>query len=352
MTQGMRELRKDPVTSRWVIISTERSRRPQDFDPEYDHFKGFDPARDPFAGGNEHLTPPEIYAVRSSGLKPNEPGWRVRVIPNKYPALRIEGDLNPRGYGLYDRMNGVGAHEVIIESPESMMLLADLPLTHLTEVIYTYQQRIRDLSQDKRFAYVLVFKNHGRSAGASLRHSHSQVIATPIVPKRVIEELQGAQAHWRIKRRSIFTDIVDQELLMQERLVYENEFVLAFCPFASTFPFEIHILPKQLKADFRRANSEELKALSEALKACLLKWRGALGETPYNFLLRTAPNDTPLSGIYEAFPYLEAYYCWHLEMFPRLTKTAGFEWGTGYYINPTPAEEAAAFLRKVEVNIS
>jgi UDPglucose--hexose-1-phosphate uridylyltransferase len=346
----MRELRKDPVLGRWVIISTDRGRRPHEFQTDYDHFGGFDPQHDPFREGQEHLTPPEIYAVRPKGSPPNGPGWKVRVIPNKYPALGIEGDLNPRGHGLYDRMNGVGAHEVIIESPDSHLLLNDMPLPHLVDVFTTFRARVEDLSRDTRFAYVLVFKNHGRDAGASLHHSHSQIIATPIVPKRVLEELYGAQAHWNLKRRSIFVDIVDQELMSQERIVYQNDQMLAICPYASTSPFEIHIIPKRQCSDFRRAGTEELNALAEALKICLRKWQGALGETQYNFLIHTAPNDTEFSGVRQYFPLLDAYYCWHLEMFPRIAKTAGFEWGTGYYINPTPPEEAAEFLRGIEVS--
>lgn len=347
----MQELRKDPVLNRWVIIATDRSLRPSDYNTVPENQQTLDPKQDPFVAGNEHMTPPEVFAIRPTGSDPNTPGWQVRVIPNKYPALRIEGDLDPRGYGIYDKMNGVGAHEVVIESPDPYATLQDLPLTHLTDVLATLRTRVEDLSRDKRFAYVLPFKNYGQAAGASLRHSHSQLIATPIVPKRVLEGLYGAQAHWRIKRRSVFSDIIDQELLMQERIVFENERMLAYCPYASSFPFEIHILPKRFSSDFRKADTEELRALAEALKVCLLKWKGALGNVAYNFLVHTAPNDTPLSGIRDDFPYLDAYFLWHLEMFPRLTSTAGFEWGTGYYINPTAPEEAAAFLREIEVEL-
>ncbi len=345
----MRELRKDPVLNRWVIIATDRSLRPSDYAVQEEDHSQIDPKQDPFAGGNERLTPPEVFAIRPDGSSPNQPGWKVRVIPNKYPALRIEGDIDPRGYGIYDKMNGVGAHEVVVESPDPFIPLHLQPVEHISDVLLTLRTRVEDLSRDKRFAYVLPFKNYGQPAGASLRHSHCQLIATPIVPKRVIESLEGAQEHWKIKRRSIFSDIIDQELLMRERIVYQNEHMLAYCPYASTFPFEIHILPKRFNADFRRADYEELRAMAEALKVCLLKWRGALGHVPYNFLIHTAPNDTPLSGIRDQYPYLDAYFLWHLEMFPRLTSTAGFEWGTGYYINATAPEEAAAFLREIEV---
>jgi UDPglucose--hexose-1-phosphate uridylyltransferase len=345
----MRELRKDPVLNRWVIIASERSHRPQEFDQDYNHFDGFDPDRDPFREGNEHQTPPEIYAIRPTDTEPNSPGWKVRVIPNKFPALRIEGDLNPRGYGLYDRMNGVGAHEVVIESPDPLLLMTDMSLMQVSDVFATYRHRLEDLSQDKRFAYVLVFKNHGRDAGASLRHAHSQIIATPMVPKRVMEQLYGAYSHWKIKRRSIFVDIVDQEMMMQERVVYQNKHVIAICPYASSFPFEVHIYPKRQLADFRKIGPEEIRATTEATLVVLKKWRKALGETPYNYLIHTAPNDGAINDVRLEIPFLDAFYCWHMEMFPRIGKTAGFEWGTGYYINPTPPEEAAKFMRNIEV---
>jgi UDPglucose--hexose-1-phosphate uridylyltransferase len=349
----MRELRKDPVLNRWVIVSTERSLRPSDFEsfnPEQHGANGH--VIDPFAEGNEHLTPPEIFAVRSPDSRPNGPGWQVRVIPNKFPALGIEGDLDPRGYGLYDRMNGVGAHEVIIETPRSEEHLPDFSLPHLVDILTTVRTRIEDLSRDLRFAYVLPFKNHGYAAGASLRHAHSQIIATPVVPARVLEELQAAQAHWNQKRRSIFVDILDQELLMQERIVFENEQTVAFCPYASSSPFEVHIYPRRMSPYLRTASTEDLRGLAEAIKTVVLRWQVALGDPAYNLLIRSAPNETLLSGIHRDYPYMEAFYLWHVEMFPRLARGAGFEWGTGFSINPTPPEEAAQYMRSIEVEVA
>lgn len=344
----MPELRRDPVNNRWVIMATERSERPNAVDLAPAWPGPEDPAGDPFAEGNEQHTPPEIYAVRDKHSAPNGPGWQVRVVPNKFPALRIEGGLNRRGHGMYDSMNGVGAHEVVIETPLSNVGLHELELTQLHQVVETYRVRIEDLCHDKRFAYVLVFKNHGTSAGASLGHAHSQVIATPIVPKRVLEELSGAKAHWKLKRRSIFMDILDQELDSGERLVYQNGQMVAVCPYASTFPFEIHIYPRHQCADFRKASPEELAGLADALKVCLGKLLRSLGDVSYNFLLHTAPNDSSLGGADEDFPLLDAYYHWHIELFPRLARTAGFEWGTGFYINPTTPEDAAKFMRELE----
>jgi UDPglucose--hexose-1-phosphate uridylyltransferase len=346
----MPELRRDPLLDRWVIIAAERGSRPAAFDVEPLSETAIPLDQDPFAEGNEEFTPGEVFAIRPDGSSANGPGWTVRVVPNMYPALRIEGALDPRGYGVYDRMNGVGAHEVVIDCPRCDQQLADLPLSHMTDVFYAYRQRVEDLSRDKRFAYVLVFKNHGRPAGATQAHSHSQIVATPIVPRRVTDQLRQLNRHWKEKRRSLFQDILDQETRQGERVVFENEHMLAFCPFASSFPFEICILPKRICSDFRRASMEELRAAAEALKVCLHKWRGALGNISYNYLIHTEPNDSQASEVKDDFPMLDAFFCWHIEMFPRTSKPAGFEWGTGFYINVVPPEEAAEVLRGIEVD--
>jgi UDPglucose--hexose-1-phosphate uridylyltransferase len=347
----MSELRRDPLLDRWVIIAEERQLRPQDApsSAEYE-LPTVDADSDPFAAGNERYTPAEVYAIRPNG-EPNSPGWTVRAIPNKYPILRVEGDLDPRGYGVYDKLEGIGAHEVVIETPSDLQL-RDLPLSQIYDVLNTFRLRMEDLTRDKRFAYVMVFKNHGRSAGATQSHSHSQIVALPIMPVRVREQLTALQQHWQLKRRSLFQDIIDQELRQRERVVFENESMLVICPFASSFPFELQILPKRQSADFRQASVEELRDLAEALKASLLKWKGALGEVAYNMMLHTAPNDTRQGSIYQEFPLIDTYYFWHIELLPRLTKTAGFEWGTGHYINPVLPERAAEYLREIEVELS
>ncbi len=186
----MPELRKDPITSRWVIIATERGKRPVDFAPTAPDPEG---QGCPFCPGQESRTPPEIYAFRESNSAPNGPGWGVRVVPNKFPALRIEGELGKEGSGVFDKMNGIGAHEVIIESPDHHATLEQQPIEHIAKVLEIYKLRMQDLMRDMRFRYILIFKNHGRSAGASLPHPHSQLIATPVTPKRVKEELTGEE---------------------------------------------------------------------------------------------------------------------------------------------------------------
>ncbi len=219
----MSELRKDPITGRWVIIATERSKRPTDFprDPVET-----DSNHCPFCAGNESKTPPEIFAFRGPHTSPNQAGWLVRVVPNKFPALGIEGDLNREGVGLYDRMNGIGAHEVIIETPEHQLALEDQAVEGVVRVIETYRLRMTDLLLDKRFKYILIFKNVGRQAGASLSHPHSQLIATPVTPLRIHEKLIGAREYFEAKDRCVFEDILKQEVKEGVRLVYENaEFV-------------------------------------------------------------------------------------------------------------------------------
>jgi UDPglucose--hexose-1-phosphate uridylyltransferase len=202
------ELRKDPVVGRWVIISTERARRPSDFNTEPVRASGGSCV---FCAGNEDKTPPEILAGRAKDSPPNTSGWSYRVVPNKFPALRIEGELEPSGEGLYDRMNGVGAHEVVIETPDHQSSLAMLSTEAVTDVFLAFRDRLLDLKKDPRFEYVLVFKNHGEAAGASLEHPHSQLIATPIIPIMVTEELAGSAMYWQMKERCVWCDVVRQE---------------------------------------------------------------------------------------------------------------------------------------------
>src|SRR5262245_21334418 len=240
----MPELRKDPVTGRWVIISTDRARRPSDFSRERAAIRGG--AFCPFCPGNESRTPPEIMVYRA----PGNGAWNLRVIPNKFPALGIEGELDRQADGMFDRMNGIGAHEVVIETPEHMETLATMPLKRVENLLWAFRERILDLKRDQRFKYVLVFKNHGEAAGASLEHPHSQLIALPILPKQVVEELDGAKRYFSNKERCIFCDIIRQEMESRVRVAAENEDIITLCPYAPRFPFETWILPKHHEAAF------------------------------------------------------------------------------------------------------
>ncbi len=343
----MSELRHDPIQHRWVIIATDRSRRPSDFVPENTGFS--EGSLCPFCPGQEGRTPPEITALRDNGSAPNTPGWRARVIPNKFPALMIEGGLDRKGMGIYDRMRGIGAHEVVVEGTGHELALADMPVDHLTEVVHLYRARHEDLLRDPRFKYILIFKNHGATAGASLAHSHTQIIATPVTPRTVSMELDSAKAHHHLKERCLFCDIIDQEIDEGRRVVYLDESCIAFTPYASRFPFEIMLAPRRHRHRLVDIDADEAAALARALKEVLQRLKKALRDPPYNFMFHTAPNTVTThrrAGYWESLPF---DFHWHVEILPRLTKVAGFEWGTGFYINPTAPEEAARFLREVQL---
>lgn len=331
----MPELRKDPIHGRWVIISTERGRRPSDFVlEERKSIGGFCP----LCEGNEDRTPPEVFAFRDNGTPPNSPGWTLRVVPNKFPALRIEGELNREGEGIYDKMNGIGAHEVVIETPNHHEILTTLPLKAVENVLRAYRERIIDLRRDQRLRYILVFKNYGVAAGASLEHSHSQIIALPIIPRRVGEEIEGSKNYFQYKDRCVFCDIIRQELRKRSRVINENKSFLSIAPFASRFPFETWILPKTHHPSFEYMESSQYELAAQILSDTLQRIYQVLDDPPYNYIIHTS-----------SFPEVDRdHYHWHFEIIPKLTKVAGFEWGTGFYINPTPPEEAAEYMREAK----
>jgi len=332
----MPELRRDPVSDRWVIIAAERANRPSAFlteDPEPP------PGFDPFAEGNEDKTPREIAAVRESGTQPNKPGWRIRVVPNKYPALMVEGDLEKRGVGVYDRMQGIGAHEIIIETPQCVRSFTGLPDSHVIEILGMYRDRLTDLAQDMRLQYGMLFKNVGRAAGATLYHTHSQLIAMPILPRALRVKTERMRQYFQYRERCLLCDLAMQELDEQVRVVMDSGSYLAVAPYASRFPFEVWILPKLHQSHYEAMHPSACEELAFLLKRVLLKIEKGLGMPAYNYMLFTSP--------FRAQPSEE--YHWHIEITPRLTRVAGFEWGTGFYINPVPPEDAAAFLRNVKL---
>jgi UDPglucose--hexose-1-phosphate uridylyltransferase len=333
----MPDLRRDPVVGRWVIISTERAVRPRDFVPDH---QARQPATHlcPFCPGQEKLTPREVLAYRPHGGEPNGTGWTVRVIPNKFPALQVEGDMGREGVGLYDRMNGIGAHEVILETDEHKSQLADLSAKQIEDVLWAYRDRVVDLKQDLRFRYILIFKNHGATAGATMEHTHSQLIALPVVPTNVLNEIEGCRTHFQQKERCIYCDIVRQELTDADRIVAENPDFVALTPFASRFPFEVWILPKRHAAYFEESQKTQFEMFARVLSDALRRMNRVLSSPAYNFVLHTSPLHEKTGD----------FYHWHLELIPKLTQVAGFEWGTGFYINPVTPEEAAKFLRAAD----
>jgi UDPglucose--hexose-1-phosphate uridylyltransferase len=340
----MSELRKDLVNGRWVIIATERSKRPDDFRPR----GGGTPTEEPvgfcpFCEGSEGKTPPEVFALRALGTAPDSPGWTVRVVPNKFPAL-TRGTPPPKAAeGIFQWMEGVGVHEVVIENPQHGLELSDLPVAHVRDVLGVYQQRIRTIECELHYQYVQLFKNKGKEAGASLSHPHTQIVATPIIPKRVKEEIYGADRLFRSLKECAFCRILREEEAAGKRLVFRNGHFAVIAPFASRFPFEMVVYPLRHSPFFTDVREDELLSLAETLKHVLTRLKTTVGDPPYNMVLHQAPN--PALSL-QGWPDIDKKYHWHMGIFPILTKVAGFEWGTGVYINPVPPETAAQFLRQ------
>jgi UDPglucose--hexose-1-phosphate uridylyltransferase len=328
----MQELRKDPIHGRWVIIAAERNNRPTDY-ATLAHTGTR--ASCPFCTGNEIHTPPEVLSFRDTGA-PDTPGWRVRVVPNKYPALQSQGNSGAHKQGLFESRNAIGAHEVVIETPKHEALLPDLDIEAIEEVLQAFMDRIRALRQDERFHYVMVFKNQGPQAGATLEHSHSQIIATPVVPHQVQEELNGSRRHHERHGHCLFCDILQQEC-DGERWIDETQGIVSLSPFAARFPFETWILPRNHAPHFEDLETPQRRALAQTLQKILRRLHDRLNHPPYNLVFHTAPcneNDS------------REYYHWHIEIMPKLTQPAGFEWGSGFYINPVSPEAAAALMRR------
>lgn len=332
----MGELRRDPIIGRWIIVNTENPWKPEDFIRQEKAEASGAEKKCPFCYGAESTTPPEIEAYREPSSDPNTPGWYVRVVANKFPALMIEGELDRKAVGMFDMMNGIGAHEVIVETPNHELALSDLSEKEIQKVISSYRNRSIDLANDERFKYILIFKNQGASAGASLEHTHTQLIALPMVPKNVQEELKGSKLYFNYHERCIFCDMIRQERGEKMRLIAENSNFVAFCPFAARFPFEIWILPNEHYSDFTSITDKQIIDLAQILKKTLIQLKNALFNSPYNFVIHTAP---VREGVIESFH-------WHIEIIPRIMRVAGFEGGSGFYINHTPPELAREYLLK------
>ncbi len=326
----MPQFRKDPVNSRWVIVNIETPRL--DF-PPHEHQASSKVC--PFCPGNEAMTPASILEYAASNPAESKSSWQLRVIPNKFPALRIEESGERTGIGIYDRIGGFGAHEVIIENPNHQREIGDLGLEEAVLILRAYRERCLDLRKDKRIRFVLIFKNYGQEAGASLEHPHSQLIGLPIVPSRVLGEVRGVAEHFESTERCIYCDVLEQERLEKKLTVFDQGEFIAIAPFASRFPFEVWILPKHHVPSFDAIGDSQLAGLALTLQTTLRKIKKALGDPSFNFMIHTSPSD-------QRNP--ENFH-WHMEIIPHLTEVAGFELGTGFYLNPTPPELAAQKLR-------
>lgn len=341
----MTELRKDPITGRWVIIKAQQQEPGLNLNP-VDH--AVDEKDCPFCEGHEDRTSGEIYSIRPESTEPNAPGWHVRCIPNINPVLTGNNDLGRRGVGLFDMMNNVGVHEVIIENPHHRSDFHDYEPIQMKRVLMAYRQRIVELKKNERHKYVLVFKNHGKRAGSlRISHAHSQVIATPVVPIRLKMELNGTRKYFQMKERCIFCDLIRQELKDDVRVIEKNETFLSLIPFASRFPYECAILPKRHMAYYENIQEKELDDLSDIFQRTFRRLHQVLNDSPYNCVLHDSPNTVPKKG---AWKTIQRDYHWHFEIIPRTLRTAGFEWGTGFHINPVAPEKAAQDLKAIDLS--
>ncbi len=327
------ELRSDPITGRTVAIDIGPFRRRDDFELGPVRLEDA-PSACPLCEGREADAGPEILAWREGGPA-NMPGWSVRVVPNKVPMLRIEGGHEVRTQELLESRDGLGAHEVIIETPIHDQPLQTLDAGQLWRVLWAWRTRIKDLTRDSRFVSVAVFKNHGRAAGARLDHSHSQLTAFPFVSPVLAEKLRGASKHLAKAGRCIYCDLIAAELEDGRRVISERDAVFAIAPYASRVPFETWITTRDHSPRFEDASDEVLKAVAMQLRAVLAGIDWALERPAYNLALHTAP----LTGD------ADSAFHWHLEVLPRVTRLGGLEWGSGVYRNPVSPEEAAEALR-------
>ena len=332
----MPQLRQDRSTKEWVIIATERSKRPHDFKKGERDIERHSYKEDcPFCPGNEHLTPHETLAYRSGGL-PDSKGWWVRVVPNRFPALSPEGSLERKEEkGFFRMMDGVGIHEVVIESPLHNQCLPLMEDKQAEEVFLAYRERYLALRDDPRIKLIIVFKNHGEAAGTSLEHPHSQFVGTAVVPSNIRRKLEEAARYYDDHGSCVYCDLVGEELSFEKRVVMDTEKFVVLQPFASRFPFETWIIPKEHQASFGLISMEDSKRFAKVLKTTLHKLYSKLNNPDYNYVIHTAPIKD--EG--------EDYYHWHLQVIPRLTTPAGFEMGSGIFINVCLPEETAQFLK-------
>jgi len=333
----MPEMRRDPVNGRWVIIAPDRADRPH----EFQHHDGTaaDGGPCPFCPGNEVETPPEIVALRPAGSMADSPDWRARLVPNRYPALHFTDRDGEEGDGLRRRMAASGSHEVLIETPRHEENLAEMDAGHIAALLRICRDRMAVLLADERIRHVMLFKNHGARAGASLNHSHSQLVALPVAPKYVLDELAGAARHHRETGRCLYCRMAEEEEAAGERLVDRTAMFTAHTAWAPRKPFETWIIPRRHSARFELTGDPDLEDLALLLKRLLTRFNRLLQTPPFNLVLHTAPRDGEHDHSYH----------WHLELLPEFTWIAGFEWGAGVYISHVSPESAADQLRSVDI---
>lgn len=331
----MAELRREPIARRWVVITTDHPKGPSDylpFKPPYKYFTS--EGKCPFCPGNENMTPKETFSLLDDRGK-----WYVRVVPNKYPFFHIEGGFNKRAEGMYDVMEAIGAHEIVIESPDHKQSFATMDSKQIEKIIIAYKERMIDLEKDIRFQQFLILKNY---PGVFNQHPHSHILAMPVIPRRIDEEIWGTLDYFNRKERCIYCDIIKEELSNKKRVIFETTNFLVFSPFASRYPFEVWIIPKTHSPDFHHILDESIKDLSIAIQQLFLCFSKLLSDPPYSIAFHTSPVQSR---------FHRSEYHWHIETRLRIGLREGFEWGTGFFVNHTPPEDAAFYLREISREI-
>lgn len=332
----MPEIRQNIATKDWIIFATERAMRPEEFKIEEKKTKELPDYSEkcPFCRGNEAETQQEIASIKDEQGK-----WQVRVVPNKFAALTYRGNPDRRFDGVYRSMRGVGAHEVIIESPKHNLTTALYDNIQIERIVRIYKSRYLELEKDPRIAQVIIYKNHGSSAGTSLEHPHSQLVATPVVPTSVRDRFRDAINYYDENGECVFCRTVEEELRAKERIVLENRNFISIQPYASFSPFHTWILPQKHKPSFGEISEEEIADFASILKETLQKLYYGLNNPDYNYCIRSTSVDQNKVN----------YFHWYLAIIPKITKIAGFELGSGMFINTSLPEECAEFLRNVKI---
>ena len=335
----MPQLRQNIVLKEWVIIATERAKRPEELKENKDISLNIRPPHDencPFCPGNEEKTGNTVEFYRYGGGH----DWKIRVIPNKFPALAPpENEISHNTSGNFRWMDGVGNHEVVIETPRHDLTMATMDAQDVVNILKTYQNRIKTLYEIPYIESVIPFRNHGTRAGASLVHPHSQIIALPIIPKDIMERMNESIRFHEEHRECIFCRVLRSELETGERVVLDTKDYTVFVPYAAFSPFAMWLFPKRHTSSILEVTDEELSEAASVLRQALRKLYFGVNDPDYNFIIRGAPKGYSNS----------VFFHWYITIVPRLTRTAGFELGSGMFINPSIPEENADYLRKVEI---
>ena len=328
----MPEIRQDPITGRRIIIAPERAARPR-FVGVVKNSAAVESC--PFCTANEDMTPPEVWSDRKNVNEPDTPGWCVRIVPNKYPAFQEHITTKPTQDDFFRTESAYGVHEVIIESPAHETQFSALTREQFSLCVRAYCARWSALQTDGRWRYLLIYKNHGDLAGATLEHVHSQLVALPIVPREAELERNAARARFDLMGRCIFCTMIERERETGTRIVAESDRFIALCPFAPRFAYETWILPKTHAAHFTLTSNEDLDGFAAVMRTVIQKLESIAENPPFNYLLRSAP----------LRERIEDSYHWHLEILPQFNRAAGFEWASGMFMNPVAPEYAARLLR-------